>query len=177
MVESKNIKPINHSLQLQLSLTKYFATLLSCPCSGGRVHNISTALRLQVLWSSKRVALRHFPSQHIECAKPKKSSGSLIALFLDIPKVKQSCWTHFAILSHEWCHGVFCQKPRLRLRNYRRISPPLVLAVDDLQHVQPAWHPLSSSVHVTHCASRLQIRSAWKDPHILDKKTLDLTIF
>lgn len=95
----------------------------------------------------------------------------MIALFLDIPKVRQSCWTHFAILSHEWCHGVFCQKARLRLPNYRRISPPLVLAVDDLQHVQPACGPLPSSVPVTHWASRLQIRSAWRRTYFGQKNT------
>ncbi len=127
-------------------------------------NSISTTLR--VLWCSNWVALRQFPSQHIEFAKPKKSSGSLIALLLDIPKVKLSCWTHSAIFQPWMMSWSFLPEAAVikRLPNYKRISVPLVLAVDDLQHVQPASRPLPSSVPVTHWASRLQIGSAWKDP-------------
>ena len=81
MVGSNNIKPINHTLQLQLSLTKYFATLLSCPCSGGRVLEKSEGIiRPQYKHHTKSTQMQQesisgqFPSHHIEFAKAKKSS-------------------------------------------------------------------------------------------------------
>ena len=173
MVGSNNIKPINHTLQLQLSLTKYFATLLSCPCSGGRVLEKSEGIiRPQYKHHTKSTQMQQesisgqFPSHHIEFAKAKKSSCLIYRRSNKVvgPGLTLQFWAmndvmEFFVRNHGY--------------NTSQISPPLVLAVDALQHVQPAWRPLPSSVPVTQTPDQECV----KRPTYFGQKTPDLTTF
>ena len=168
MVGSNNIKPINHTLQLQLSLTKYFATLLSCPCSGGRVLEKSEGIiRPQYKHHTKSTQMQQesisgqFPSHHIEFAKAKKSSCLIYRRSNKVVGLDSLC--NFEPWMMSWS---FLSETTVitRLRYHRlwylQLTPFSTCNLRDVPSLL-----LSQWL-------RLQIRSAWKDPHILDKKHL-----